>query len=279
MKTKLVFLFAAILGMFLVTSCDHNNPNNDKFGASPDEGYLIFDGRTPTITPSMDTLHLTVKNTSPVYNNPARPIEVSYELVQQEGPNPNDFLTRDSQTFTIPAGETTAPLDFAINSTLQQQLAQNGEQIKFTIVLKTNDKKVAAIDVSSLDMVYPCAINPATKYTAQTSVPDIGYDASDFETYNVELTEIAPNIYSVNDIFAKDWVSALTGDDSYYGAFPLGVTLIVDPSTFEVTIQPNNPQLASGGSGFYDPCNDTWSLDIDQTLFSDPFKIHVELKH
>ncbi len=279
MKTKLVFLFAAILGLFVMSSCDHNNPNNDKFGATPAEGYLVFEGRTPVITPTMDSLHLVVKNMAPSYSQNPHPIEITYELVQTAGVDPNTFLHRDSQSFTIPAGENTAPLDFAIDQTVQQQILQSAEQIKFSIILKTNDQQVAAIDVSSIDLIYPCTIDPAPSYAGELSAPDIGWDASNFEDYTVTMTEIAPNFYHVDDLFSKDWVSTLTGDNSNYGGFPFPATLIVDPATFEVTVQPENPQLASGGSGFYDPCNDTWTLDIDQTLFGgDPFRIHIELK-
>src|SRR5699024_5721642 len=171
--------------------------------------------------------------------------------------------------------------DFDIDSEAQSEILDSDEQIIFKIVLQTDDENIQADeDVSFVKLTYPCAIEPSETYTAETSVPDLGAGAGEFENPDVELQEVSENIYHVDNLISPDWVSVLTGDDSNYDQFPYPATLIIDPTTFKVDVVDEGGQYSSGGEGTYDPCEDVWKLDIHQTLFSgDPFDIHVELKN
>lgn len=279
MKNKLVYLFVAVMGLFVITSCDHNNPNHDKFEASPSKGYLHFVGEAPTITPSTDSLNLVIENSAPIYSK--KDIKVSYDLVSVEGVDPNTLIHSATSTVTIPAGENSVPLDFEIDPDVQEQILESGEQIVFKIVLNTDDENIQAdADVSSIELTYPCSIEPAASYEAQLSAPAIGFNPSDFGDYTVELTEVAENIYHTDNLFNPNWVGVMTGDDSNDGQFNYPATLIIDPTTLQVDVVDESGDLSSGGEGTYNPCKDTWSLDIHQTLFSgDPFDMHVDLKN
>lgn len=278
MKTRIVYLFIAVMGLFVITSCDHNNPNGDKFEATPSAGYLFFAGTLPSITPATDSLHFTIKNSAPVYSK--EDIVVSYELVSIEGPDPSSFLHSSTSTVTIPAGMNTTSLSFDIDAAKQAEILQNNEQIVFKVVLHTEAKNIeASAEASFAEFTYPCSIEPAASYVGQLSVPAVGYTYDAFGEYDVAMTETATNIYHVTNLFNPNWVAILTGDDSYVGGFNLPATLIIDPATFEVQVIAENPQASDGGTGTYNACDDLWSFDVQQSVFTDTWPIHVELLH
>jgi len=265
MKNKITFIFMAILGIMMTTSCSHNNPNSDTFEDDPTLGYLKIISKTPVIGPATDSLHLVIKNRVQVA---PKDIVINYELVSIQGPNPDTFLHRSGSTITIPAGEDIVNLDFDIDADLQESLRLNDKQIEFKIVLKSNSDKILAVKkLNTAQYIYPCKIDPADTYAGKMEVPSIAYPATAFGVYDVTMTKTADNIYHASNLVNPNWVAVLTANDGYIGQYNIPATLIIDPATLDVQVIAENPQASDGGTGSYNYCSDVWSITLHQGVF------------
>lgn len=279
MKNKIIYLFVAVAGLFFITSCDHNNPNRDKFNANPRTGYVRIDTVTnglPSITSATDTLNLKLDIIVPVRT---KPVTVKYKVESVQGVDPSGLFENGDSSITFPVGEKSINLGLVINQDGLQSIIDSGEKIVFKIVLtSTNDDKIIVTPDtgSTVSITFPCDIEVSGTYDVAVSASGVGPSA--FAPRTIDLEQTGEYTYHADNLWGPDFVAVLTGDDSYLDQFPYPATLTIDPATNQVTITPENSDVASEqGTGSYSSCLDIFNLTLKEQVFQGAFDVNVVL--
>lgn len=275
MKNKFLYVFFIGIAGFL-TSCDIDNPNEDKFDANPSSGWVSFNTTSESVgLAPVDTMFsIPVIINAPVNNQATT---VNYEIQTVEGADPSTFISTGS-SIVIPAGEREGEIVLTIDNEAMQSLS---EYSAFEVVLTSTDNSDLMVglgdgsSITSYLVSTPCPINPSLSYTGQSE----GLGA-DFPPHDVQLQQVGPNQYYAESLWGPEAVAVLTGDPSYSGQFLYSAILTIDPDDYSVTISaaPDSTAEVTGGTGQYDACSDTFNLTLEQGLFSNPFTINVTLE-
>lgn len=98
-------------------------------------------------------------------------------------------------------------------------------------------------------------------YTGQTVL-----QGSVYSEFTPTLVDNGDGTFSVDSFFG-DFVANATGNEDYVGQFQYPGTLEINDD-FTVSVKTDNG-YATGGTGTYDPCTDTFNLTLDQFIFTE----------
>lgn len=178
-----------------------------------------------------------------------------------------------TSTIQIPAGETS----FTISVTPIDNFDNDGDvTVTFTLTDANtlplgvggegNFRTQAAITIVDDD----CAIEVSENY----AVTVLAFD-EEAPSHTVALVPVAgtDNQFTVVSVWGPEFVAWATGDEGFSGQFPYPATLTInDDFTLDVT---GNANYATGGSGSYSSCTDTFEFTITQALFNNPFTVDI----
>jgi hypothetical protein len=124
-----------------------------------------------------------------------------------------------------------------------------------------------------LDIFQSCPYDLADVGTSFTGAP---YAFDEFAPEFVPtITQSAtdPSLFTFSSLWGPNFVSWATGNPAYDGQYVYPGTIQINPD-LSLTIT-GGAGYATGGTGTYDPCTNSFSMTLNQELFSDPFTVDV----
>ncbi|WP_299889824.1 hypothetical protein [uncultured Lacinutrix sp.] len=282
---KSFFLITLVISFF---SCDDNDGSNSfveeelgwvQFMQNSDALIQINQGFADEIV--LD-LNIQVPNTS-------SDLTVKYDLVSISGLNPNTVYGTST---VVPAGVTSwsgpdnnTGINYANLGNITFNLLQLPaltEPMEFDVVLtgtslSTVTAGVAGESFKTTQRICIGPISPSTSYAGDAYSDDLGVPAGAFAPYTVNLVPVAgeTNMWTLDSTWGPDFVNALCGGCVPPGSFPYPSTIsIEDDGSVLVT---GAAGYATGGTGTYNGCTDTFVLNISQGLFTGTFTVDVVL--
>lgn len=262
---KKIFILTLICLPFFI-SCDINDENDGKFGGTPESGWIQFMSESSLVGDNVNIFKLPIKQET--VTNPEQTI-VTYTVTAITGEAPAGV--EGTYTSTISKDEFNGFLEIPINTMVNGPYTL---EVKFT---KVNEPSIS-LGLESINNMYPnehtlkvCSGNIATNYDGSASL-----DGNVLDTFSSQLTPTDdPNRFLINTTWG-DFLAAATGDPSYVGQLQYDGELIINED-YTVEIIGNDDSYATGGTGAYDPCSQTFELNLEQALFTDPFTVDVVL--
>lgn len=257
MKNKLF-----ILGLFvfagLMTSCDHNSPNSDKFDANPSDGYVEFEETQSFAGNDMDFAKVPLLLEAPV-NEDGLDVTVSANAGGTNiGPLTGHFAP-DSLT-----GHVNVPLE------------SNMGDYKVDLALSSTSKGGVEIGLDSLSIVenelYVCQGGAIGTFSGAGDID--GEPVNEYETsIAVSGFEDGHCIYTSENIWGDNFVQEAAGDPEA-PVIPYDVTFVINDDNSIIVSSSTQP----GGTGTYDPETNTIELMLEQQVFTGDFLVHVVLE-
>jgi hypothetical protein len=288
-KFKIIFVLTLLVSVFSCEDDDATNVSNRESGwvqflnTSPDvEGYVLGIDAEAKIP-----VNIQVPSTS-------SDLVVNYELVSVSGDNPNNFFSATS--LTVPAGVTSISgpdnntgieygnlpkieLDLT-NVTLTSNMifdivltSTNTNSIKVGL----NNEKKTVQRVSISPVILP-SVTLGSTATGDSYSNDLGAGpGAVVPPYTVNFTPVSgeENTWDLDTSWGPDFVSNLCGGCVPPGFGPNPVRIVLNPDDLSVSVLA--AQYSDPGTGTFDPCSETFSLNIPQTLFTGTFTVDVDL--
>ncbi|WP_121667774.1 hypothetical protein [Mesonia aquimarina] len=258
---KKIFLYTLIAATGLLSSCNHNNPNDGKFNDVPDSGFLNF-ATTSSATPDNQNVTIPLSLTSSVNSEG---LDVTYIIEAEDGDAPDAITGTYTQENAIPAGKLDGNLEINI-----ADVANNPcYQVKITL-LDTNNSNIE-IGLANQDedgTNYPTEhfisvgqLEPSLNYTGVTF-----FQGSPAYQFTPTLTPIEGevNSFEINTAWGMGFLPSLNPD---LDDLPYDGTLTIN-NDGSVTIE-GNQAYATGGEGFFNACDGTISYTLTQAYLSD----------
>lgn len=257
-----LYLYTLIaLSFITLSSCNHNDPNDDKFENDPEAGFVYF-SRISTSIPYSQTSTIPVELTAPVNSDG---LDITYNVVESEDSStaPSQILGTFTQENAIPAGETTGFL--SIN--LAEVTEGNCYLIDVEIVDVSNNSVEIGLDQNGEDG----AVYPTEHYLSIGAFPESFIGTSYFQgnpviNFQPTLTPVEgeENVYLIDTA----WGSALLPTlNPSLDALPYAGILTINADG-TVVIE-GNQSYATGGEGIYNACDQTISYTLTQAYLSD----------
>ena len=257
---KLIYLFIATT--FLVSCSD-----DDMATAYSDSGWIDFQTSSSNSTGSEGEVMLPV-NVNLGTNLAGQTIQYSVSLVSGNVSTPGILGTFSA---LIPSGEKIGYLP------VKTSLTDGNYELLVTLLSSDAMYDMGLIDGSKIDThtIYLCPINLSATFTG---VDVIGAAGPAPVGYTSNVTALGNNMYSLDTSWGPDYISATCGGCVPPGDYVAPITISIDPITLDVTVISGGEPSGSGntfdidytvgGSGTYDSCNDTLSLNLtDNDIF------------
>lgn len=273
MKNTIKILFA----LLLVFNFSCNDDSDGRFKDTPTSGWVEFPGPTAAKTISSFTTDVRI----PVsINVPQYPdgLNVSYTLQAVQG-DYTPYVSTATSFYVDPINprlpSPTIDLSF-------RNLDNVNDVIIFDVVLQSVDRSDVSVGVDDTSITtyritIPCAINVSASYNASVISEGFGINEGnngDFD-YTATLTQLSPTSYTIDSAWGPSFVALLTGDPSYVGQFLYTATLTLndDGTVTIVGTAPSRP----GGTGTYNPCTNTFVLNLNQAVFTNDASVTTTL--
>ena len=257
-----LFLYTLIIFSFIsLTSCDDNDPNEDKFENNPESGWVYF-SRVTTSIPYSSVSSIPVTLEAPV-NSEGLDITYMVEAVDNST-TPNEVLGTFTQENAIAPGQ----LEGFININLAEITEGVCYQIGITIIDTNNSSVQIGLDQNEEEGT---TVYPTEHYISVSEFPESFEGTTFFQgsavySFTPTLTPVEgeENVYLIDTAWGVGFLPSLNPslDDLPYAGI---LTINVDGS---VTIE-GNLSYATGGTGIYNACDQTISYTLTQEYLSD----------
>lgn len=255
-------------------SCDRSNGN---FFATPTSGWVEFapGSAAKTISSFTTDLSLPLSVNVPEYKNG---LVISYTLEAVQG-DFTSYVSTPSNVFVDPINPRYPGVAIDL---VFMNLNNVSDVVIFDVVLKSVDQTGVTIGVDDTSITkyrvtIPCSINVGTTYNASVTSEGFGItDANnaDFD-YTATLTQLSPTTYGLSSAWGPSFVATLAGQPGLAGQFLYASTLTLN-SDGTVTIV-GDAASRPGGTGTYDPCIDTFVLNLTQGVFNNDSNVTTTL--
>jgi hypothetical protein len=269
MKKIIYALLSFVTISIALVSCDDHNPNEDKFGADNKAGWVelttndtvrgFFRGTQFLIPVVLD---------SPINTDG---VDVAYTIEDITGTT--DGFISQTGIAHIPANTTTGNIvlnfnDVALPGALEFKITLTGTNKSNITIGLDGDSRIVS------QTVRVCPVNYSTSYAGSSELSDRSGAGPDF---NVALVPVegTNNQFTLSTVWGDNFVATLTNDPRDNGQFLYPVTLTVKPDG-NVVID-TDVNYGNGGVGTYDACSNTFRLNVDQSIFDNPFSVDVVL--
>lgn len=268
-----IFILLAFTAFLMGCEDDGNNFERDL-----DSGWVQFPSNNLESTINLGTgtntleVPLDLQTTTNIDG-----LKVNYTLQGVNGSNPSDVLS-GSGVVTFAAGTDVGSILLNINNS-----AVLSELGLYDIVLTSTNR--GNVKVGLNDGTKPishrvnvnCAPNVSSTYTGDGFSNDAGVAPGSFPSYTSTFTPVAgeTNMWTLDTTWGPDFVTSICGGCVPPGSFPYPSTVILNNDN-TVTVTSTDPNF-TGGSGTYNTCDDVFTLNIGQALFTNPFTVDVVL--
>ncbi|AEH00276.1 hypothetical protein [Lacinutrix sp. 5H-3-7-4] len=265
MKKINLILTSLLLSLFLV-GCDSNE--NGLNGGNSDSGWIQFDASASNAF-STDA-NVAIPFSLP-YGTNAQGQTITYSIDAVSGNVPSDQLG----TFTtiLEATDQDGTINFTPIATGENYT------LRFTLLSTSNTDYQIGLSDGSKQITYDltvCNFAVSASYTGDAYSNDLDIAPGTFGPYTSTFTPVdgEDNTWTLDTTWGPDFVFNLTGGGVPQGSFPYESTVVLN-SDNTVTVTAEAPY--SGGTGSYDPCTDTFTLNLGQALFTGTFTVDVVL--
>ncbi|MBW2962226.1 hypothetical protein [Mesonia aestuariivivens] len=269
-----LYLYTIIaLSFITLSSCHHDDPNEDKFDSDSNSGWINFETASTQTTDKMSSISIPVEQNSETNSETTK---INFLVESLEGTAPNEIL--GNFTATINKDELDGELIIPITKTEDSYTVQitilnsNKKNLKIGLDEEPTNKYPITHSLTVCDDT----IKTETSYLGSSFVQ--GDLASSFEI-NLMNVEGESDVYKLSTAWGDNFVANVTGNDDLQGMFLYEALLYVneDNSIIIEALDPENTGLFQGGSGSYDACTRTFTYSLNQTLFTSNFLVDVTL--
>lgn len=259
---KIVLLFSFV---GLLVACNHNAPNEGKFEADPDSGFVHF-GTTITNAPGNNNVQIPLVMATAT-NSEGLAVTYKVEAVANDGSDtdvPSEILGTFTDEDAVPAGN----LSGFLTIDLTEPPIGTCYEIKVTLLSTNNEVvKVGLTESDETEVVQ----FPKESIVTVGAIADSYYGTTYFQgspvlTFDPILTAVEgeTNVYLIDTAWGVQLLPTL---NPALDALPYDGTLTIH-SDGSVTIAGNAP-YATGGTGQYDACTGEISYTLTQAYLSD----------
>ena len=266
MKKIFLLLFVSVF----ILSCNNDETNFDRI-INSDSGWLEITSATTEYKTPFSTFTTEVPVALGVGNNEKGQV-ITYSIKQISG-LPVAGLQTGTFKYNFKSGDVFAkiPVEFknAASYSIEVTLLSTSNP-DYTVGLSDNTKRVSHI-------ITVCGSIPlAASYKASSEIAtNAGVEVTAFDLAPV-LVPGTTNQYTVDSAWGPNFVAGATGNAGLNGRFPYPATITVNDD-LTVTIA-GLAFYAAGGKGTFDPCTNSITYELEQTLFTNPFKVNVTAK-
>ena len=268
-----LYLYTLIaLSIITLSSCHHDDPNEDKFKNDPTSGWIYFSNQSTQITDDVSSVSIPLTQNSAV-NSENTEVTVLVESI--EGTAPESVLGNYTAIISknMLTGEVTIPV------------VQTNDRytVQITIIESNKGNLQIGLDEDSSN-IYP--ITHTLTVCDATIDSEATYSGSSFiegdliSQFEINLSEVEGenNTYLLSTAWGENFVADATGQP-LQGLYLYEAILYVnqDNTVIVEATDPNNTGFFQGGSGSYDACTKTFSYSLEQALFSNDFLVDVTL--
>jgi len=208
---------------------------------------------------------------------------ISYEIEQVSGTTDINTIINTNST-TVPAESFGIGVNGDPNLTLDISGALNlTSTVVFDVILTQTDNSGIQVGIpgSSRITTHRVSLCPtviSASYSGDAFSGDLGQASGDIPAFTVNFTPTVGviNSWDLVTVWGPDYVSTTCGGCVPPGSFPYPGTVVLDPTDNTVTVV-GGDFYTDGGTGTYDPCTDTFTLNVEQSLFASPFTVDVVL--
>ncbi len=251
--------------------------SDGRFQDVPTSGWVEFTPPTAarTISSLTTDISLPVSINVPQYPNG---LNVNYSLVAVQG----DFTPYVSTTGSMYVEPVDDRFPFPTIDLTFSNLDNVADLVIFDVVLQSVDQDGVTVgadenSITSYRITIPCSVNVGTAYNASVYSDELGLDDTNNEdyAYTANLTQLSATSWSIDSAWGPNFVANLTGNPAYQGQLVYNGTLTLNAngSVTMTGTSPNRP----GGTGTYDPCSDTFVLNLTQATFTTAFTVRTVL--
>jgi len=268
--SKILIIFT--LSIFIV-GC--NNDSDPRFDANLESGWVQFvTGSTlEVIAEPNTTLEVPVEINVPLNQSG---LTINYNLVSISGTDPNTVFD-NSGILDVPANTAGIAIVGGHPSIIfdLNQVSSITDTMVFDVVLTSSGNLDLGIEGSGRPIIHRISICPSIIKTGNYNGVPTAFGA-DFTPFTTVITATEnPNEFLIDDAWGEFLVAELTGNPGYIGVFPYSGTIIInDDNSIDIV---GSSFFTSGGTGNYDPCTNTFTYNLTQELFSNPFTTDVVL--
>jgi hypothetical protein len=193
--------------------------------------------------------------------------------------------------YVVVEGGSTAPTKANVVSGTAAKLikkgnfALTGAPVTISIDGLCNNKTydVYAVQMSADNFLSPSPVKMSVKTAALRALPGtykanpVAFD-EDADEFTATLTAVAgtTNQFTIDSAWGPHFIYWLTGNPGYDNKYLYAATITINTDN-TVTIVGSNTWSAIGGTGVYNPCDNSFIYTLKQTLFGNPFTTKVVL--
>lgn len=257
-----------------VVSCE----DDSNFPVTPTTGYVALTAADITTANAPESVSSGVVIEVPIFRNG---LTINYKLESVEG-NFQNYVTSDTGSIFVGADNVERSSEIVID--LVNTDTPRTELVVFDVVLTSVSQSGVQVGFNNGDdrfrVTLPCVIDPSlvTTYSGDAFSTDLAQAPGSIPAYNVTMVP-TPGVdfsWDVTTVWGPDYVSETCGGCVPPGSFPYPGTITVNPDTNMVTVI-GGDFYTDGGTGTYDPCTNTFTLNVSQSLFTNPFTVDVVL--
>lgn len=264
---KLSVFALAISSLFVITSCEE-----DLLVFDTPEGFVQIGSPAARNVgeASGETINTTIQLGKPNPNGQTVNLSVTGSDTSRYTIEPQ---LNGNSSIDIPAGETSfvisvTPVDNVFNdgnATVTISLTDSNS-IPIGLAGEGNFRTESVITIVDDD----CAIDAAATYNVRVFA--FGEEAP---SHTVSLVPVVgtDNQFTVVSVWGPEFVAWATGNSGFSGQFPYPATLTIN-NDFSLDVT-GNVGYATGGSGTYASCEDTFEFTISQALFTSNFTVDI----
>lgn len=258
---KILSLFTLVL---LIGSCEPNNEENVNY--TPRE-YI----QPGSLSIAIDNVSFTTLDLNFSSTNNDDVVYYSFQLSSAQEPSVLSLVSQNS-----PNAIENGALNLSSMQTVMLSNLMDATEYTLYAVNSSVDGTLSDL-MSATDMTLTCPINISSSYTGDGYSNEIDVTAGSFPAYTVDFVPVMgeDNMWTLETTWGPNFVNLLSNGGAPPGAFPYPstVTLMEDNSV----IVTGGAAYATGGTGTYDACTDTFTLNLTQGLFQGDFTVDVVL--
>ncbi|KAB8154107.1 hypothetical protein EZY14_006635 [Kordia sp. TARA_039_SRF] len=271
-------IFKILILSVIVTFTSCVSDDDSRFQSDPTSGWVEFSGAETELTPFATTgsLSIPLDINVPIYEN-------GFNITYSVEPVSGDFAAIEL------AAPGTLFIDPAISNRIQSidlgfNPANITENVVFDVTITNADNGIGvgidSVSNTTHRVTIFCTINTSVTgiYDANVVAEDLGL-TNDNNAPFAFVTTLTPvedgpenTSWTVSTGWGPNFVALLTGNGAFSGLFLYPGTLTLDPETKEVVYETDDEDLP-GGEGFYDSCTDTFTIVLEQDLFTGDFTV------
>jgi hypothetical protein len=277
MMNKLKNLSILFLSLVMF-NCDSDEGTD--FANDINTGWVEFNTASTSVLLSNSTgiVDIPFKFNVPVSK---RNTTISYEIEQVCGTTDINSIINTTSTI-VPAETFGIGVNADPNLSLDITGALNADStLIFDVILTQTNNSAIKVGLPGSERITRHRVTldaKATTYSGDAYSTDLGQTSGAQPAFTVDFipTSGVENSWDLVTIWGPDFVTTLCGGCVPAGSFPYPGSLILDPTDNTVTIE-GADFYTEGGTGTYDPCTDTFTLNILQSLFGGDFTVDVVL--